>query len=126
MTHRSRLCAALIDVPADAYEQSVAFWGGAVGKADPAPDPEDPNYADLGNPIPRLQFMVQQVDAPARIHLDIETDDIEAEVTRLTALGAHEVERIESWVVMRDPAGLLFCVVRPQFADFPEGARTWP
>lgn len=123
--HRSRLCAALIDVPAEAYDQTIAFWGGAVGKPEAGPDEKDPDYADLGHPIPRMQFMVQRVGAPARVHLDIETDDIDAEVTRLVALGATEVERIKSWVVMRDPAGLAFCVVKPQFDDFPEGALTW-
>ncbi len=124
--HRSRLCAALVDVPADVYEKSVAFWGGAVGAGEPTYDESNPDYADLGNPIPRMQFMVQRVGAPARVHLDIETDNIEAEVKRLTALGATEVQRVKSWVVMRDPAGLLFCVVRPQFDDFPEGANGWP
>jgi hypothetical protein len=120
------LCAALVDVPADVYERTVAFWGGAVGKADAAPDADDPDYADLGNPIPRMQFMVQRVGAPARVHLDIETDDVDAEVARLEALGATQLERVKTWVVMRDPAGLLFCVVRPQFDDFPEGAVEWP
>ncbi len=124
--HKSRLCAALVDVPAEVFERSISFWGGAVGQPEAAPDGDDPDYADLGNPIPRMQFMVQRVGAPARVHLDIETDDIDAEVSRLTALGASEVERVKSWVVMRDPAGLLFCVVRPQFEDFPLGAIEWP
>ena len=124
--HHSRFCAALIDVPADVYEKTIAFWGGALGKADAAPDDDDPDYTDLGNPMPRMQFMVQRVGAPARMHLDIETDDVDAEVARLTTLGASAVERVKTWVVMRDPAGLVFCVVRPQFADFPEGANEWP
>ena len=124
--HRSRLCAALVDAPAETYDATLRFWGGALGRPDAAPDPEDPDYTALGTPIPRFQFMVQRAGAPARIHLDIETDDIEAEVARLTALGATEVERIKTWVVMRDPAGLLFCVVRPQFPDFPAGATEWP
>jgi hypothetical protein len=80
----------------------------------------------MGQPIPGFQFMVQRVDAPARIHLDIETDDIDAEVERLEALGAERVEKIESWWVMRDPAGVLFCVVRVQDPDaFASDARTW-
>jgi hypothetical protein len=126
MPHRSRLCAALVDVPADVYDDTVSFWGHAVGHPNPKPDDDDPDYADLGNPIPRLQFMVQRVGAPARVHLDIETDDIDAEVRRLTRLGAREVERVKTWVVMKDPAGLLFCVVRPQFDDFPLGTTEWP
>ena len=58
-------------------------------------------------------------------HLDVETDDVEAEVARLEALGADWVEQIRTWWVMRDPAGLLFCVVRPQRDNFPAGAATW-
>jgi hypothetical protein len=45
------------------------------------------------------------------VHLDIHTDDLDAEVDRLERLGAQRVQRGHSWWVMRDPAGLLFCVV---------------
>jgi predicted enzyme related to lactoylglutathione lyase len=124
--HRSRLCAALVDVPAEVYETSIAFWGGALGKPDAAPHGEDPDYASIGQPLERFGFMVQRVGAPARVHLDIETDDIDAEVARLTALGATEVERVQTWVVMRDPAGLLFCVVGPQFGEIGDDAKVWP
>ena len=126
MAHRSRLCAALVDAPAETFDAEWRFWAGAVGKTDAAPDADDEDYVDLGNPIPRLQFMAQRVGAPARVHLDIETDDVDAEVARLVALGATEVERVKTWVVMKDPAGLLFCVVRPQFDDFPAGTTEWP
>jgi predicted enzyme related to lactoylglutathione lyase len=124
--HRSRLCAALVDVPADTYDKSIAFWGGALGKPEAKPDDDDPDYADLGQPLERFGFMVQRVGAPARVHLDIETDDIDAEVARLSALGATKVERVKTWVVMRDPAGLLFCVVRPQFGELGDDANVWP
>jgi hypothetical protein len=63
--------------------------------------------------------MIQDVGtAAARVHLDIESDDIGAEVARLVAAGAVEVERHEEWVVLRDPAGLLFCVVPGEGEDF--------
>jgi hypothetical protein len=76
--------------------------------------------------IPGLTFMVQRVGAEARLHLDIETDDVEAEVVRLEALGAERVRPVETWWVMRDPAGLLFCVVRVQNPDaFERQATTW-
>ena len=73
-----------------------------------------------------LEVFVQRIGEGApRYHLDVETDDVEAEAARLEALGAERVEQIRSWWVMRDPAGLLFCVVRPQRDDFPAGAATW-
>lgn len=45
------------------------------------------------------------------MHLDIHTDNLDAEVERLERLGAQRVQRAHSWWVMRDPAGLLFCVI---------------
>jgi predicted enzyme related to lactoylglutathione lyase len=51
-----------------------------------------------------------------RMHLDIETPDVEAEATRLVSLGARRLERdIRSehgtnWVIMADPEGNEFCV----------------
>jgi predicted enzyme related to lactoylglutathione lyase len=126
MSHRSRLVAALVDVPRSDYDRSVTFWGAALDR--PAEvEVGDDDYTSFGEPTPGVELMVQAVDDDApRIHLDIETDDVEAEVARLTALGAREVARIESWVVMADPAGVVFCVVRVQFpAAFEASATLW-
>jgi hypothetical protein len=124
--HRSKLTATLIDVPSDVYDREVTFWSGAVGR-DPGHDPDNPDYADYGEVIPGWQFMVQRVGAPARLHVDIETDDVDAEVRRLEALGAVRVAPVKSWWVMRDPAGLVFCVVRVQTGEaFEAHATTWP
>jgi hypothetical protein len=124
--HRSKLTAALVDVPAELYDREVEFWSGALDR-EPSVIPDNPEYADLGQPVPGVQFMVQRVGAPARVHLDIETDDVEAEVRRLEALGAERVAAVRSWWVMRDPAGLLFCVVRVQTGEAFAGLATeWP
>lgn len=126
MTHRSRLCAALVDVPRADYERTVEFWGGALDRPG-QPEEGDPDYTEFGEPTPGMLFMVQAVDdETSRIHLDIETDDIEAEVARLSGLGASVVERIEGWVVMRDPVGVVFCVVAVQVPEpFAAAATTW-
>jgi hypothetical protein len=125
-SHRSRLCGALVDVPRDAYDRDVAFWQAALDR-EAVVQADDPDYTSFGEATPGVEFMVQAVgDATPRIHLDIETDDVEAEVARLTALGASELERIHSWVVMRDPVGIVFCVVRVQIpAAFEASATTW-
>ena len=51
-----------------------------------------------------------------RIHLDLRPDDQAAEVARLEALGAKQVNvgqrGDESWVVLADPEGNEFCVLR--------------
>lgn len=79
------------------------------------------NYALLaseGGTGPKL--LLQKVAEPKsgknRMHLDIETPYVEAEVDRLVALGASRLEdgpRAEhgsTWVVMADPEGNEFCV----------------
>jgi predicted enzyme related to lactoylglutathione lyase len=65
---------------------------------------------------PRLLFQRREKSRPAAypIHLDFRTDDRDAEVDRLTALGA-TVEETKSderatWTVMRDPEGNPFCI----------------
>jgi Glyoxalase-like domain len=124
--HRSRLLASLVDVPHDVFDREVAFWSGVLGRP-PAYDPEDPDYADFDEPTPGWQFVVQRVDDSARVHLDVETDDVEAEVQRLESLGARRVKAIRDWWVLRDPAGLVFCVVPVQSPEaFAAHATTWP
>jgi Glyoxalase-like domain len=59
-----------------------------------------------------LMLLMQRLDSGApRVHLDIHTDDLDAEVARLERLGAERVQKVQTWWVMRDPAGLLFCVL---------------
>jgi hypothetical protein len=123
--HRSKLTAALVDVPAELFEREVGFWSGALGR-EPEEVDENPEYRDFGQPVPGFQFMLQRVDDAPRVHLDIETDDVDAEVRRLEALGAKRVRQVRSWWVMRDPAGLPFCVVRVQTGDiFTDQATIW-
>lgn len=68
------------------------------------------------------KVVVQKVTHESRVHLDVETDDIEAEVARLEKLGAKRVGDVKRWVVMEAPTGQRFCVVRPQRSDFQERA----
>jgi len=68
---------------------------------------------------------VQAVDHASRIHLDIESDDIEAEVQRLEALGARRIEDVKSWVVMEAPTGQRFCVINRGHKYFDETANRW-
>jgi len=125
--HRSRLTAALFDVSAADFDAEAAFWTGALGRPAGAIG-GNPEYAELEGLSSGLQIMVQRVGggAGARVHLDIESDDVEAEVQRLERLGATRVQAVKTWVIMRDPAGLLFCVVRVQSpAEFEAHATTW-
>ena len=68
---------------------------------------------------------VQKVGHESRVHIDIETDDIEAEARRLEALGAKRVQSVHTWCVMEAPTGHRFCLVRPQRAGFEKNANVW-
>jgi hypothetical protein len=60
------------------------------------------------------------------VHLDIEADDVAAEIARLEALGARVTDQRDSYAIMADPGGLVFCVVPVQSGDdFAAHATTW-
>ena len=125
--HHSRLCAVLIDCNTSDVDEAAGFWGGALGRpVDPAHPGSRDNYRMLETPPDEPIVQIQLVDHPSRVHLDIETDDIPAEVARLEKLGAAVVNRLERWVVMQAPTGQRFCVVRVQRPGFPKNANLWP
>src|SRR5690349_2537223 len=124
--HHSRFCAVIIDCQTKDLAAAAKFWSQAFGREIAADaDPPGSTYATLAMKPGEIKCEVQMVPHESRAHLDIETDDIDAEVKRLVALGAKEVERIKTWVVMQAPTGQRFCVVRPQTKDFPAGANRW-
>ena len=124
--HKSRLAGIVIDCEADDFERDIAFWGAALGcDVTRTHDPEDQKYEELATPPDQIKVLLQEVNHPSRVHLDIETDDLEAEVRRLEKLGAKRVAHIKRWWVMEAPSGHRFCVVRPQRADFDSNAKAW-
>jgi predicted enzyme related to lactoylglutathione lyase len=120
--HKSRLGVIVIDCNTDDMDRDAAFWGRALGWQ---AHPEDKGYTILDAPDNELRVLLQKVDHPSRVHIDIETDDQEAEVKRLEALGAKRVAQIKRWWVMEAPSGHRFCVVTPQRPDFDENANEW-
>jgi hypothetical protein len=75
-----------------------------------------------GQPI----VLIQRVAHSSRVHLDIETDDVDAEVARLEALGARRLEKVQTWWVLEAPTGQRFCVVRATRGALSEDANVWP
>ncbi len=125
--HRSKLAGFIIDCQTGDLGGAADFWSQALGMEKKAlPAEEGQKYVRLLDPQERLHIEVQRVSHPSRVHLDIETDDIEAEVRRLTALGAKVVERVQTWCVMAAPTGQRFCVVRAASRDFNCSANDWP
>jgi len=124
--HKSRLGVVVIDCETGDFERDMNFWGKALGyDVKRSADSENKKYVDLETPPDQIKVLLQEVDHPSRAHLDIESDDIEAEVQRLEKLGATRVAQIKRWWVMEAPSGHRFCVVRPQRADFDRNANEW-
>ena len=123
--HRSRLCAIMIDCNADTMEAGVRFWQQALGmEARQTNDPTSP-YVALAGGAGGLQLHLQRIQDASRIHLDIETDNVEAEVLRLEKLGARRRAQIKTWWMMEAPSGHCFCVVPEHSEDFPAQVHVW-
>ena len=124
--HHSRLCALLIDCKTPDLDGAARFWADALGRPVDRDHPGTRgNYVMLETPPDEPIVQIQSVNHDSRVHIDIETDDIVAEVARLTKLGATVVDRLERWVVMQAPTGQCFCVVRVQRPGFPKNANRW-
>ncbi|MBS0215424.1 MAG: VOC family protein [Proteobacteria bacterium] len=124
--HYSRLCALLIDCNTPDIDGAAEFWANALGRAvDHAHPGTRGNYRMLDTPPDEPIVQIQRVEHESRVHIDIETDDIPAEVSRLEALGAIVVSKLERWVVMEAPTGQRFCIVKVQRPGFPKNATHW-
>lgn len=122
--HRSRLAGFIIDCQTDDVDTAAQFWSQALGLPVGRHTGEGA-YRHLEHAPGGLHVEVQKVAHPSRVHLDIESDDIEAEARRLEALGAKRIGTVRHWMVMEAPTGQRFCVVRPQSDDFPRAANEW-
>jgi len=123
--HKSRLAGFIIDCKTDNLPAAAEFWGAALGmKVQPLPGQEG-QYVKLQDERNGLHIEVQSVSHPSRVHLDIETDDVEAEAARIEKLGAKKVQKINTWWVMEAPTGQRFCIVRAKAPDFADRSNRW-
>jgi hypothetical protein len=123
--HRSRVGVVLID-HAEAHDAALRFWAAVAGEA-PTWSADEPDFSTI-DVLDSVTLAVQRTGdgTPARLHLDVETDDVPAEVARVVSVGATLVEDHGEFAVLRDPGGLLFCVVPVQSGDrFEAAARSW-
>lgn len=123
--HKSRLGALIIDCKTQDLERDADFWSAALGGRASAPDADGRYIAIEADPA-EPHVILQKVEHDSRVHLDIETDDIEAEVERLEGLGAAVVEIMPRWTVMQAPSGHRFCVIGARRDGFDEKANPWP
>lgn len=120
--HKSRIGEITIDCQADDLNDAVAFWSKALGYEAAAHE----DHFHLRAPAADVQINIQKVSHQPRVHIDFETDDIEAEVARLEDLGAKRIREGKRWVVMQTPTGHGICVCRPARSDFKQNAHQWP
>lgn len=96
------------------------FWARALGYEKKHGDAE---WAQI-NQTGESDFMILFLAVPEgkaaknRLHMDLKAADMDAEVRRLTALGArvgelHHMEGEGRWTIMQDPEGNEFCVFQP-------------
>jgi hypothetical protein len=122
--HRSRLSTVVIDCKVDDIDSAALFWSRALGKPI-RPGASESNYRELATGQDEVIVLLQKVDHPSRVHLDIESDDPEAEVKRLEGLGAKRVGFLKRWWVMEAPTGQRFCVVNPQRGALDSNSNEW-
>jgi Glyoxalase-like domain len=99
-------------------EHVARFWSEALNLPLQGPD-EGQWWLEPGGDTPDILFLAvpDKKSVKNRVHLDLRPDDQAAEVKRLLELGAREIDIGQGdvrWVVMADPEGNEFCVLRPR------------
>jgi predicted enzyme related to lactoylglutathione lyase len=132
LAHQSRICYITIDV--NNMEAATRFWLAALGaEVESISEASAPIFQRLKVPQQDIRILLQLVPeakaAKTRMHLDIESDDVPAEVERLQGLGAKIVRPVEergfAFSVLEDPFGNEFCVLQAEYPDLLKGAPTW-
>ena len=124
--HRSQFAGLIIDCQTEDLDGAGRFWSAALGlRVRETQQADDVGYVVLDTRPADPHIEVQKVTHPSRVHLDIETDDVAAEVARLEGLGATRVKQIGTWWVMEAPTGHRFCVVRAQRGPLGDDANVW-
>jgi len=124
--HHSSLIALVIDCPVADLDPALQFWSAVFSRGIASLDQDgDGRYGELETGPEEVFLLLQRVEHAARVHLDIQTDDLDAEVARLEKLGAKREKFLKRWWVMQAPTGHRFCVVRQQPAKERVALNTW-
>ena len=93
------------------------WWANALGWVVVNDDPDEYEIRSAPDHVPGLLFALvsEEKSGKNRLHLDLRPDDRDREVARLISLGANRIDIGQgepSWIVLADPEGNEFCVLR--------------
>ena len=124
--HKSRLGTLIVDCKTEDLAREARFWANALGlKPEETGEQKNTKYIRLFGKDDEVQVLLQAVDHESRIHIDIETDNRQAEVNRLAGHGAQVIAETERWTIMQAPSGHRFCIIGPIRDGFDEHANVW-
>ena len=111
----SRWYAVVVDAADPA--RLARWWAEVLGHEILDEDSNEVMVGSGGNVYPILYFTTSSEPKVGknRLHIDLSPDDRDAEVERLVNMGARHVDigqGSSSWVVLADPEGNEFCVLR--------------
>ncbi|TQS26638.1 VOC family protein [Microbispora sp. KK1-11] len=106
----TRLDQVSLDIAPDAYEKEAAFWAALTGW--PPRRGSLPEFTTLAMPGMPVRILLQRLgEGPGRsAHVDLACADPEAARALHERHGAEVVTRGRHWIVMRDPAGGVYCL----------------
>jgi predicted enzyme related to lactoylglutathione lyase len=112
---RSMVDQVCLDIPPSRFDEECSFWEALTGW-ELSGFADDSEFRRLAWPddIP-VRFLLQRLDDEQSVvtaHLDLSSDDADAEAERHAALGASVVRRTEGWITLTDPTGRSYCVTR--------------
>lgn len=98
-----------LDTPAEHFEEAVSFWSAVTDWRPSQRRGEHDQFLTLLAPGGASYVKMQAVDQPAGVHLDLDSEDRPAAVTRARGLGATHAWTYHDVEVMRSPGGMVFC-----------------
>lgn len=121
--HKSRLSSIVVDCHTDHIEQAASFWSQLLGQ--PSHVDDDGHRATILAGDQGIALVIEAVHDEARIHFDIETDDLAAEIRRVEQLGGRKVSVIDHTVIMEAPTGHRFRLTGPVSHALPSSGNVW-
>jgi predicted enzyme related to lactoylglutathione lyase len=120
--HTSYVDQVCLDIPPRLYDAEMDFWSAVTGWARRDPEPGSEFGRLTPGPEQPLQLLMQRLDDEQDVvtaHLDWATTGREAEIERHVAAGAELQKSFAGWTVLRDPAGMTYCITGRTAGDRP-------